>query len=382
VDETTRLLADLVAIPSVNPMGRDVSGPEYYEGRIGAFLEGWFLEAGIPVVRQQAAPERSNLLARYDAPAPSARTLLFDVHQDTVPIDGMTIPPFEPRVDGGRMYGRGSCDVKAGMAAMLMAFRRLWLERPARSASVVLACTVDEEYTHIGSSLLAETQEGIDLAVVAEPTKLDLVPWHKGSVRWKVQARGVACHSSTPHLGSNAIYRMAEVVSALAEHAGDLAGSAPHPKLGAPTMSVGRIFGGQSVNIVPDFCEIEIDRRLVPGEGPDAAVDRVRRFVASRCGLDGVTFVEPWGRMPALETPIGPWLEPFAAAVAEATGRSPELVGVPYGTDAGPLGEVGIPAVVFGPGDIAQAHTKDEWVDLEQVALAAEAYYRIALALG
>lgn len=382
MDEMTQLLADLVAIPSVNPMGRAVSGPEYYEGRIGAFLEEWFRAAGIPVVRQQAAPGRSNLLVRYDAPAPSARTILFDVHQDTVPVDGMIIPPFEPRVEGGRLYGRGACDVKAGMAAMLLAFRRLWVERPSRSASVVLACTVDEEYTHIGSDLLAETQKGIDLAVVAEPTKLDLVPWHKGSVRWKVRTRGVACHSSTPQLGSNAIYRMAEVVSAMAEHAVDLSHAAPHPRLGTPTMSVGRIEGGQSVNIVPDACEIEIDRRLVPGEDPDAAVDRVRRFVASRCGLEGVTFDEPWGRMPALETPIGPWLEPFSRAVAEATGRTPGLVGVPYGTDAGPLGEAGIPAVVFGPGDIAQAHTKDEWVELEQVALATEAYYRIALALG
>lgn len=382
MDEMTRLLADLVAIPSVNPMGRAVSGPEYYEGRISTYLEGWFLDAGIPVVRQQAAPGRSNLLARYTAPDPAAPVLLFDAHQDTVPVDGMTIPPFEPRVEGGRLYGRGACDVKGGMAAMLMAFRRLWVERPERSASVVLACTVDEEYTHIGSSLLAETETGIHLAIVAEPTKLDVVPWHKGSVRWKVRTEGVACHSSTPHLGSNAIYRMAEVVAAMAEHAQDLANAAPHPKLGSPTMSVGRIQGGQSVNIVPDECEIEIDRRLIPGETPDAAVEAVRRFVASRCGLQGVTFLPAWTRMPALETAIGPWMEPVAEAVAAAVGRRPELVGVPYGTDAGPLGAAGIPAIVFGPGDIAQAHTKDEWIELEQVSLAAEAYYRLALALA
>jgi len=383
VDESTRLLSDLVAIPSVNPMGRPAVGPEFFEARIGDYLESWFRDAGIPVERQPVAPGRANLLARYVAPDPGARTLLFDVHQDTVPVEGMTIPPFEPHVESGRLYGRGSCDVKAGMAAMLLAFRRLWLERPAGSASVILACTVDEEYTHLGSDLLAETQKGVDLAIVAEPTKLDLVPWHKGSVRWKVRTRGVACHSSRPELGDNAIYRMARVVEALARHACELSGSTPHPRLGPPTLSVGRIHGGQSVNVVPDFCEIEIDRRIIPGETWQGCVEQARAAVAELAGgMQGIEFEEPWGRMPALETPLGDWLEPLSAAVAGATGRKPELVGVPYGTDAGPLGEVGIPAIVFGPGDIAQAHTRDEWVELSQVELAVEAYYRIAAELG
>ncbi|WP_240911075.1 M20 family metallopeptidase [Paludisphaera soli] len=383
MDESTRLLSDLIAIPSVNPMGRSVSGPEYYEARIGGFLEAWLREAGIPVERQVVAPGRVNLLARFESPEPGARRLLFDVHQDTVPVEGMTIPPFEPRVEGGRVYGRGSCDVKAGMAAMLLAFRRLWNERPAGSASVVLALTVDEEYTHLGSDLLAETQKGIDLAIVAEPTKLDLVPWHKGSVRWKIRTRGVACHSSTPDLGVNAIYRMAHVVDALAGHARELADSTPHDRLGLPTLSVGRIEGGRSVNVVPDFCEIEIDRRILPGETWQGCVEQARAAVVARAGgLEGVEFEEPWGRMPALETPLGPWLDPLLKAVEAATGRAPALVGVPYGTDAGPLGEVGIPAIVFGPGDIAQAHTRDEWVEIDQVTTAVEAYYQIARGLG
>jgi acetylornithine deacetylase len=218
---------------------------------------------------------------------------------------------------------------------------------------------------------------------VAEPTKLDLVPWHKGSVRWKVRTRGVACHSSTPELGVNAIYRMARVVDALAGHARDLAGSTPHERLGLPTLSVGRIEGGRSVNVVPDSCEIEIDRRILPGETWQGCVEQARAAVADHAGgLDGVEFEEPWGRMPALETPLGPWLDPLSRAVEAATGKTPALIGVPYGTDAGPLGEAGIPAIVFGPGDIAQAHTRDEWVELDQVATAAEAYYQIARRLG
>src|SRR4051794_17200866 len=155
------------------------------------------------------------------------------------------------------------------MTAMLMAFARLVRERPGSSASVIMACTVDEEFTHTGSSLLAATRHGADLAIVAEPTRLELVNCHKGAVRWKIRVQGVACHSSTPHLGVNAIYRMARVVAALADQASELAASAPHPVLGPPSLSVGRIEGGQSVNVVPDWCEIEVDRRIIPGETPD-----------------------------------------------------------------------------------------------------------------
>ncbi len=131
----------------------------------------------------------------------SRRPILFDVHQDTVPADGMTIPPFAPAIVGGRLYGRGACDVKGSMAAMLLAFARLVRERPAGSASVLLACTVDEEFTHTGSSRLAETAHGAELAIVAEPTSLHLVHCHKGAMRWKIRTRGVACHSSTPARG-------------------------------------------------------------------------------------------------------------------------------------------------------------------------------------
>lgn len=377
-----RLLRELVAIPSVNPMGRPLSGDTVLETRMTAYLESWFRERGIPSRRLPAAPGRENVLAFYEAPN-ARRTLLFDVHQDTVPTDGMTIPPFEPTVEGGRVYGRGSCDVKGGMAAMLAAFERLVGERPSGSASVLLACTVDEEFTHVGSSVLAQSAHGADLAIVAEPTRLDLVHCHKGALRWKVRTHGVACHSSTPHLGKNAIYRMAGVLQRLEELAGTLSRSAPHPILGPPSLSVGRIEGGQSVNVVPDWCEIEVDRRLIPGEEAAACLGQVSDALATLPGgLEGIDFGDPWVHMPALPPSAGAWLEPVAAAVEAATGRKPDVHGVPFGTDAGPLGAAGTPCLVIGPGDIAQAHTKDEWIEIEQVQLAAEAFYRIACELG
>jgi len=384
VDAVTRLLSDLIKIPSVNPMGRDVQGPEFLEGRLTDYLERFFRDRGIVCRRDPVKPGRDNLIAFYEAPN-AARTILFDVHQDTVPVDGMTIDPFGATIEGGRLYGRGACDVKGSMAAMLLAFARLVAERPKGSASVLLALTVDEEFTHVGSSRLAADPPSVDLAIVAEPTRLDLITTHKGAIRWKIRTRGVACHSSTPHLGDNAIYRMARVVSALEEHSAELSRSSPDPILGPPSLSVGRIEGGQSVNVVPDWCEVEIDRRVIPGETGESAIARVSGFLRGRLGtLDGVEFLPPWVKMPALCANVPERdLERMRATIAsEPGGREPEVRGVPFGTDAGPLGQAGIPCVVFGPGDIAQAHTKDEWVDLDEVRAAERLYYRLAVALG
>jgi acetylornithine deacetylase len=385
LEPVTRLLADLVAIPSVNPMGRPLTGPGYLESGMTSYLEGWFADLGVPCERWNVAPGRDNLVARYQ-PAGARRTVLFDAHQDTVPAEGMTVDPFRPVVAAGRLYGRGACDIKGGMAAMLTAFARLVRERPDGAAAVVMACTVDEEFTHKGSTALAASPHGADLAVVAEPTLLQIVNCHKGAVRWKVLTHGVACHSSTPHLGANAIFKMADVVRALAEHADELLADPPHPVLGPPTLSVGRIEGGQSVNVVPHLCEIEVDRRLIPGEMPANCITRVREFLSARLGaLDDVEFLPAWVKMPALSadrTSTGPWVDAVSRAVARVMGRAPEVAGVPYGTDAGPLGESGLPCLVFGPGDIAQAHTKDEWVELDQVRMAADAYFEIARELG
>jgi acetylornithine deacetylase len=181
---------------------------------------------------------------------------------------------------------------------------------------------------------------------------------------------------------------MAEVIRALQEHAQELAGSPPHPILGPPSLSVGRIEGGQSVNVVPDWSEIEVDRRIIPGEAATHCLTRVRDSLLNRLGptsADWIEFLPPWVNMPALapsEAGSDEWVGVVRRAIAEAIGRTPEVTGVPYGTDAGPLGAAGLPCLVFGPGDIAQAHTKDEWIELDQLSAAVDAYYQIACALG
>lgn len=383
MDPVTRLLADLVAIPSLNPMGRPVVGPQYLEGGMTDYLEGYFRDLGVRHERTPISPGRDNLLAWYDAPS-ARRTLLFDAHQDTVPADGMSIDPFGARIEGGRLHGRGACDVKGGMAAMLTAFARLVRERPAHSASVIMACTVDEEYTHTGSSHLAAHPVGADLAIVAEPTRLDLVVCHKGALRWKVRTRGVACHSSTPDLGDNAIYRMARVIAALADHAGELAGAESHPVLGPPSLSVGRIEGGYAANVVPDWCEIEVDRRLLPSETWADPYARAAAAVGKALGTaEGWEFLPPWVNMPALAAELSSGsVEMLRDTIQGVIGREPAVTGVPYGTDAGPLAQAGLAAVVLGPGDIAQAHTRDEWIDVDELRAAVDVYYAIALALA
>lgn len=374
------LLQDLVSIPSVNPMGQPLRPEIHLEHRVTDYLEDKVRELGVEYRRIEVLKGRDNLIAWYRAPK-SDFTVLLDAHQDTVPVETMIIPPFEPRVSNGKLYGRGSCDVKSGVASMFAAFARLVAEQPKHSCNVVLAFTVDEEYTHRGSSALAEMDLGCGLGIVAEPTRMNLVVSHKGAVRWKIHAGGRACHSSTPHLGDNAIYRMGRVLGALAEYACSLAGAPADEMLGSPSLSVGRITGGQSVNIVPDECSIEIDRRLIPGESVEGAIDQVRDFLNLRLApgdIDKIRFGEPWVRMPALQSKISrSFWGKLQQGLAGSDGQVPEIGGVPYGTDAGPLAQAGLPCVVFGPGDIAQAHTEDEWIEAVQVSDAADRYFRL-----
>ena len=377
------LLADLVRLPSVNPMGRtDLPAELLYESRVTAYLEARLRDLGVPFERQTVAPGRDNLVARYTPPG-ATRTLLWEAHQDTVPVDGMVIDPFGGTVAGDRLSGRGACDVKAGIACMFAAFARLVREKSAGPAAVVLAFTVDEEHTFLGVQHLMKSGVTADWAVVAEPTGLDIVRAHKGVVRWQIETAGVACHSSRPDRGVNAVYRMARVLRGIEEYAAKLQASRADPLLGPPTLSVGVVRGGVSPNTVPDHCVIELDRRLLPGEKPADAVADVVAFLKDYPGID-FPFATVGPKLAC--TPLSPTgSDGLVAALGQAidtvVGKH-TVTAVPYGTDASTIAAAGVPAVVFGPGDIAQAHTKDEWVDLRQVEQAAEVLYRFACGAG
>jgi len=372
-------LAELVRRPSINPMGRTDLPPDLiHESRVTDYWEERFRELGVPYERIEVLPGRSNIVAKYIPPTPAKFHYLFEAHQDTVPVDGMIIEPFAATIENGKLHGRGACDVKAGGVAMFGAFERLVKEKPAGSAAVTLAFTIDEEHTFLGIQHLMKSGFRADFAIVAEPTQLNIVRSHKGVARWSIETTGIACHSSRPERGVNAVYRMGKVLTAIEEYAQQLQASRSDALLGSPTISVGMIHGGASPNTVPDHCGISIDRRLLPGETAADAIAELDAFLAAK-KLEFRTLPASFA-CPALKPHGGEaFIESLGKAIDSVKG-SHTIDAVPYGTDASSVQEAGIPAVVFGPGDIAQAHTKDEWVELAQIEQAAEVLWQFATA--
>lgn len=375
-----QLLAELVRRPSVNPMGRTDLDPNIlYESRVVAFLEHELRNIGCEFRRQHVVDGRENVIATYTPPGPAPFHVLFEAHTDTVPVDGMIVDPFAAKIEGGKMYGRGSCDVKAGGAVMLTALARLVREKPAGSAKLTVAFAVDEENGGLGISELMQSGFRADCAIVAEPTLLNIVNAHKGVARWRLETTGRACHSSRPDEGVNAVYKMAKLLNGIEAYAGVLAARPAHPVLGGRTISVGRVSGGVSPNTVPDFCRADIDRRLIPGETFESATAELDAYLRA---LPGVDFDFTLKQASPGCTPLDPsqsveLTQRFGATINSVVGAH-TVHPVPFGTDASRVAVAGVPAVVFGPGDIAQAHTKDEWIDLSQLEPAAEILFRFA----
>jgi acetylornithine deacetylase len=387
--DVVETLRQLIRIPSVNPMGRDVQERPYGEHAVTDYIEQFFRALGVPFQRQHVAPQRDNIMARIDGTAADAARsiVLFDAHQDTVPVEGMTIDPWNPTIEQGRVFGRGACDVKGAMACMLTAFARLAAERPPDMPTLILACTVNEENGFTGARALTQYwSEGPspffahppDQVIVAEPTDLHVVVTHKGVMRWRCHALGRAAHSSNPDQGENAIYHMGHVLLQLQHYATELKRGEFDPRLGPPTINVGTIHGGICVNAVPDSCTIEVDRRLVPDEDPAAARQHVLDFLAQRVPCaDRLRHEEPFLVSCGLSDSRNSELAQRLRQVICDRGHAAQHVGVPYGTNAPCFAATNVPTVVFGPGSIAQAHTADEWIAIDQLHTAVEVYYAV-----
>lgn len=367
-------LADLVRIESVNPA---YGGPGELEA--ARYVRRFFEQRGIETWEQEVFPGRPNVIARLPGRDPGRRIIL-EAHTDTVSVQGMEILPFEPRIENGRMYGRGSCDTKAGLAGMMHAVASLHEEGRQPPCEVWLAAVVDEEHTYRGVVSLCEGLTG-DAALVAEPTGLRAIIAGKGVLRWRIRVDGRAAHSSKPHLGVNAISHAARIVLALeAEH--ERLAVRTHPLLGPATLNVGLIQGGVQVNFVPDTCTLEIDRRLLPGERtPDVMAHCeaiVERLHAEHPTLQA-TLEPPSLSDEALETAADSAPARFASTLLGEMGLDGTLGGVPFGSDASKLSRQGVPSLIFGPGNIDQAHAAVEYVDLRQVELASEFYRQFLL---
>ena len=267
---------------------------------------------------------------------------------------------FSPRISHGRLFGRGACDTKGSAAAMLTALCDLARNgRRPQTTEIIFAGLVDEENAQAGSRALAASGLRANLAIVGEPTRLQVVTAHKGSLWMELHTRGKSAHGARPDLGRNAVHAMAKVVDFLQTDYAALLRRRRHPLLGCATVSVGKISGGTQANIVPDHCAILVDRRTLPGETERGARREILSLFRGR-NLKAAINDTKLAACAPLET--DPALPLVAQFLRSARQRKP--AGVHFFCDASVLARGGIPSVVFGPGDIAQAHTEDEWISL------------------
>ncbi len=355
------ILSELVKINSINP---EWGGPG--EKEIAGWVRRFFEDRNIEIEEYEVLPGRPNILAKVPGQNPGKR-IVFEAHMDTVLDAGMTIPPFDPKIRDGKLYGRGSVDVKAGLAAMMQALTQI--ENPP--CEVWVAAVIDEEHKYRGVLGLLDTLPSAEAAVVAEPTGNRIVRANKGVLRFKIQTHGKASHSAKPELGKNAISEMAKVITRFESHNQQLT-QITHPLVGSPTCSIGMIEGGTQVNIVPDQCHILLDRRMIPGEKSQAILEEYQSLLSD---LD-CTIEDPYLSDEAMETPESAKVVQTSQSILQTMGGNWESMGVPFGCDATKLSRAGIPSIIFGPGSIDQAHAEVEFVEIEQVEFAAEFYRR------
>ncbi len=371
-------LKKLIACPSVNPRGGPVNAPPYGEARLNTMLADELQRWGAKIEFQEPLPGRTNLIARFDG-RDTSRSLMLECHSDTVSTEGMTVDAFQPRINDGRLYGRGACDTKGAMAAMLAALAEILESDGKPPATIYLVATCNEEQGATGARALMESGFRTDAAIVGEPTGLRIVDTHKGAVRFELTVRGRAAHSSDPSRGINAISKMAAIIRQIdGALAAELA-SERHPRLGTPVISVGVIRGGSLVNVIPDQCTIEIDRRLLPGETAETATAQLKRHldVVASTGRPLEYTLRQTQYYAALASDPH---SPFGGIVTETVGR---IVGealfdaAAWGSDAGAFHAAAIPVFVFGPGSILQAHSADEFVEIDAVHTATRVYAEI-----
>jgi acetylornithine deacetylase len=376
--DVVALAEALVAIDSVNPsLVPGAAG----EGPAATFVEEWARAAGLETERLETTPGRPSVLVRARGSG-GGRTLLLCGHLDTVGVEGMA-GAHAPRIEGGRLHGRGGYDMKAGVAAALVACRDA--ARGGLAGDVVVAAVADEEHASIGVQEAVATlaaMGGADGAIVTEPTELALVVAHKGFVWQEVTVTGRAAHGSRPDLGVDAILKAAPILAGLSELDASLA-SRPHALLGRGSLHASLIEGGRELSTYPDRCVLTLERRTLPGEST-ADVERDLVGLLERCRAAD----------PQLEAAARTLLvrEPFAVdpeaeivravgnAAAGVLGAVPERHGAPFWTDAAFIAAAGIPTVLFGPSG-AGAHAVEEWVSVESVRQTAEVLRRTIAAI-
>jgi acetylornithine deacetylase/succinyl-diaminopimelate desuccinylase family protein len=373
-EQITQLLQDLVRIPSVSPHGDPGTAKNNTgEAPIAEYIAEVLRKLALDVELREVEPGRPNVIGKFTSRG-ARQSVAFAPHSDTVSVAGMTIDPFAAEIRDDKLYGRGACDAKGPLAAMLAALANAVRQKEFREGDldVYFCALMGEESGNHGAKALAESGFHVDFAVAGEPTEGRIVYTHKGALWCKAVTRGRSVHGSMPEKGVNAIGKMAEVVQyLLGDYTRALAKTAD-PVLGAPTVNVGTIRGGTQNNIVPDYCEIEVDRRTVPGEVHEDILATLRETLRH---IPITT--EILSDCPPLRTdPQNPFVQKLALATKDPKSA---LVGAPWFCDAGILAQYGVPAVAFGPGSIAQAHTANEFVECKEVLHATQVLERFLL---
>jgi len=357
---TEKLLRALVALPSVNPAFLPEGHKHAGEQAIADFLATVGARAGLDVELQQVSPGRPNLIARLAPRGTPKHRILLAPHLDTVPAAD---DQYTPVAKMGRLHGRGACDTKGSVAAMFSAMCELAHgdRRPAET-EVYFAGLVDEESAQAGSRALVNGGFKADLGIIGEPTRLSVVSAHKGNIWIRVQTSGKAAHGATPQLGRNAVHAMAGIVEAFEGDYRTQLAKRKHPLLGTPTSNVGVIKGGTQANIVPANCYIDVDRRTLPGESEADVRREVKELLKKHKLKAEFSFLKPSSCLPMETDPGLPLVRQFMKSVGQSKPQ-----GAQFYCDASVFSAAGTPSVVFGPGDIAQAHTVDEWIELDQL---------------
>ncbi|MEI6350778.1 MAG: M20 family metallopeptidase [Verrucomicrobiota bacterium] len=358
----TELLQALVRIPSLNPEGNpgsETTGEAACAEFVGEFLR----RAGAAVELQPVLPGRPNVVAIFPSDRPGKKRIVFAPHTDTVSIVGMTIDPFSGEEREGRIWGRGASDTKGPMAAMLWALRELREQIPSLPYEICFAGLMGEEAGQHGAKAFVKDYPA-DFALIGEPTEFGIVHTHKGSAWLTLTTRGKAVHASAPDRGVNAIYKMMDVIRALREKVIPCLAAFDDPVLGSPTASVGTIRGGSKVNIVPDFCTVQVDFRTIPAQASPTFGDDLIAELRKVCPDLEATCHE--------SRPL--WTDPGHPLVGALERAGGKPCGAPWFCDAAVFAAAGIPAVAAGPGSIAQAHTEDEWISIDSLQRGVEFY--------
>lgn len=366
----TALLADMVRIKSV--VGTpEQANQDRAEEQMADYLTVHLETMGMVVDRQEVFPGRPNLVAHWPGQG-SGKKLVLSAHMDTVPTEGMTVSPFAAEVRDGRMYGRGTCDTKASLACLLTALAIAAETDRLPADQLCFVATMSEETGCDGAVALVKSGFRADAAIVGEPTRCEVVTAHKSPLWLEIETHGHSCHASLPDKGINAIDLMAKVVEFVHGPWSRRIAREKHPLLGVSTSAVTIVSGGSKINIIPSACRAQIDGRFIPGASTESLLADFTRMLADHLGgPDKFTILSHRTHPPLDCPPDAPLPRKLLALCREANGQDAPR-GVNYFADTGPFSETGITALLFGPGDIAQAHTAEEYVELEQVFQATE----------